>query len=384
MSYKKKTEPTTETKNKEKETKPDVKKNQPQSAKPSQPEVKSGIQKSSVVKNVAEKNQDQPKVESKPKPVQKQETTEKANQKQESIVKPMQKQEPIVKSAKKKEVIVNNVQKQEITVQPMQKQETSTQLIKKQEISTQPIQKQETIPKSKIIPDANPVIVQKIPSSNPNTVKPFTNASIPPQEQNSKLSNLTSENQADSKAKIAQPSKENGAKHKVHSVSIERSAIKTVLAMLFGVIYPFFGLFLYTGLSLEGIRLYEDLMLQISVDPYDTLYIWSGLFFQGNIIEEVSINGINAFYSQPTMAIALTWLITTYFMAVVLKSLKKVILGTIFVMVILFGFYSIFAVLSGNMMAVFDINIDQTINGLITMVIFAVPGAFLGFFVGRE
>ena len=371
MSYKKKQEPTKETKSKDKETLPDPKKNQFNSAKTTQQDSKTSTQKQNVATIVAAKNQESPKNDAK------------TIQKQDS--KP--KQEVIIKSKVPGSNNVQPIQKQVTTAQPVGKQEASPKQVAsakldaplKQEVTP----KQETIIKSKV-PGSNTTTIQKFPSAESSSAKPFTNTSIPFANQGSSSISDSSISQEDSKAKILRPDEEKDSSRKGRSVSIERGSIKTVLAVLFGIVYPFFGLFLYTGLSLEGIRLYEDLMLQVSTDPYDTLFIWVDLLYHGNIIEEVSVNGFNAFYSQPTMAIAFTWTLTTYFMAVVLKSFKKVLLATIFIAVFFFAFYSIFAVLSGNMMTVFDTNINQTVNGLITMAIFAVPGAIVGFFVGRE
>ena len=163
---------------------------------------------------------------------------------------------------------------------------------------------------------------------------------------------------------------------------------KTIISLVYGCVFPLFGIFLYTQFNYQGIHLYHDILLGYGDNILYTSFQWLYSIFKGNLITLVGSDGLLAFFKQPLMAAVFTWFLTGFFIAVVLKNLKRSTLVAVLCNVILIGTFLIFVGIcqasynTGTL--IFETELFVFLEGLITAVVFTFLGNLMGYFAGRD
>ena len=158
---------------------------------------------------------------------------------------------------------------------------------------------------------------------------------------------------------------------------------KTSAVLVFGVIFPIFGIFLFSRMVYMGISL-QDIFVQFGSNFVNASYIWLYSLFRGDIINQISQFGIVSFTVQPLMPALLTWTTTGFFIGVIIKKFKKSLLITLICIIILIGLFLIFAMLNNTISLIFSSDLDKFIGSIMIPVILSPLGAFLGGLAGKH
>lgn len=164
--------------------------------------------------------------------------------------------------------------------------------------------------------------------------------------------------------------------------------IRTTISIIFGVIFPLFGIFIYTQFDYMGVKLYDDIFLGFQTDINYALFQWFYSLFKSDMINQIGIHGIGVIISQPMMSALFMWFLDGFFINVFLKEFKKGLLISILtaishlLLLILFaaicdGSYNTLDLLFGSNLLVFS-------GSILTMIILVPFGACLGYIAGRE
>ncbi|MBD3352477.1 MAG: hypothetical protein GF364_13395 [Candidatus Lokiarchaeota archaeon] len=169
-------------------------------------------------------------------------------------------------------------------------------------------------------------------------------------------------------------------------VSIEEPG-KTIPAVVFGLVFPLFGIFLYTQFDYMGVNFYNDIILQISNDFSYTMFQWLYSLFKGDMINQLSIHGVAAFFITPLMSAVLTWFLHGFFIGVFIKKLKPMFIVSVVSALLLILFLIIFAVISdasyNTLSLIFNAELEKFLGSLLVLGIFMPIGGILGYFTGR-
>lgn len=158
---------------------------------------------------------------------------------------------------------------------------------------------------------------------------------------------------------------------------------KTAAVLVFGVIFPIFGIFLFSRMVYMGISL-QDIFVQFGSNFVNASYLWLYSLFQGDIINQTIQFGIISFTVQPLMPSLLIWITTGFFIGVIIKKFKKSLLITLICIIILIGLFLVFAVLNNTISLIFSSDLDKFIGSIMIPIILSPLGAFLGGLAGKH
>lgn len=158
---------------------------------------------------------------------------------------------------------------------------------------------------------------------------------------------------------------------------------KTAAVLVFGVIFPIFGIFLFSRMVYMGISL-QDIFVQFGSNFVNASYLWLYSLFQGDIINQTIQFGIISFTVQPLMPSLLIWITTGFFIGVIIKKFKKSLLITLICIIILIGLFLIFAVLNNTISLIFSSDLDKFIGSIMIPIILSPLGVFLGGLAGKH
>jgi hypothetical protein len=158
---------------------------------------------------------------------------------------------------------------------------------------------------------------------------------------------------------------------------------KTVGVLVFGVIFPLFGIFLFSRMIYMGISL-QDIFVQFGTNFVNASFEWFYSLFKGDIVNQISQFGIISFTMQPLMPSLLVWISTGFFIGVIIKKFKKSFLIILISITILLGLFVIFAALTNSLSLIFSSDLDKFLGSLLIPVIFSPLGAFLGGLAGKN
>lgn len=158
---------------------------------------------------------------------------------------------------------------------------------------------------------------------------------------------------------------------------------KTAAVLVFGVIFPIFGIFLFSRMVYMGISL-QDIFVQFGSNFVNASYLWLYSLFQGDIINQTIQFGIISFTVQPLMPSLLIWITTGFFIGVIIKKFKKSLLITLICIIILIGLFLIFAVLNNTISLIFSSDLDKFIGSIMIPILLSPLGAFLGGLAGKH
>ena len=158
---------------------------------------------------------------------------------------------------------------------------------------------------------------------------------------------------------------------------------KTATVLVFGVIFPIFGIFLFSRMVYMGISL-QDIFVQFGSNFVNASYLWLYSLFQGDVINQTIQFGIISFTVQPLMPSLLIWITTGFFIGVIIKKFKKSLLITLICIIILIGLFLIFAVLNNTISLIFSSDLDKFIGSIMIPIILSPLGAFLGGLAGKH
>lgn len=158
---------------------------------------------------------------------------------------------------------------------------------------------------------------------------------------------------------------------------------KTAAVLVFGVIFPIFGIFLFSRMVYMGISL-QDIFVQFGSNFVNASYLWLYSLFQGDIINQTIQFGIISFTVQPLMPSLLIWITTGFFIGVIIKKFKKSLLITLICILILIGLFLIFAVLNNTISLIFSSDLDKFIGSIMIPILLSPLGAFLGGLAGKH
>lgn len=158
---------------------------------------------------------------------------------------------------------------------------------------------------------------------------------------------------------------------------------KTAAVLVFGVIFPIFGIFLFSRMVYMGISL-QDIFVQFGSNFVNASYLWLYSLFQGDIINQTIQFGIISFTVQPLMPSLLIWITTGFFIGVIIKKFKKSLLITLICILILIGLFLIFAVLNNTISLIFSSDLDKFIGSIMIPIILSPLGVFLGGLAGKH
>lgn len=158
---------------------------------------------------------------------------------------------------------------------------------------------------------------------------------------------------------------------------------KTAAVLVFGVIFPIFGIFLFSRMVYMGISL-QDIFVQFGSNFVNASYLWLYSLFQGDIINQTIQFGIISFTVQPLMPSLLIWITTGFFIGVIIKKFKKSLLITLICIIILIGLFLVFAVLNNTISLIFSSDLDKFIGSIMIPILLSPLGAFLGGLAGKH
>lgn len=158
---------------------------------------------------------------------------------------------------------------------------------------------------------------------------------------------------------------------------------KTAAVLVFGVIFPIFGIFLFSRMVYMGISL-QDIFVQFGSNFVNASYLWLYSLFQGDIINQTIQFGIISFTVQPLMPSLLIWITTGFFIGVIIKKFKKSLLITLICIIILIGLFLVFAVLNNTISLIFSSDLDKFIGSIMIPIILSPLGVFLGGLAGKH
>ena len=76
---------------------------------------------------------------------------------------------------------------------------------------------------------------------------------------------------------------------------------KTIVALVFGVIFPLFGIFLFSKMIYMGISL-QDIFIQFGANFVNASFEWFYSLFKGDVVNQIIQFGILSFTLQPLMS----------------------------------------------------------------------------------
>lgn len=164
--------------------------------------------------------------------------------------------------------------------------------------------------------------------------------------------------------------------------------IRTAISIIFGIVFPLFGIFIYTQFDYMSVKLYDDIFLGFQTDIGYALFQWFHSLFKSDMINQIGINGIGVFISQPMMSALFMWFLDGFFINVFLKEFKKgILISTITAVVHLLLLIIFAAICDGTyntMDLIFGPNLTVFFGSILTMIICVPLGSFLGYLAGRE
>lgn len=158
---------------------------------------------------------------------------------------------------------------------------------------------------------------------------------------------------------------------------------KTAAVLVFGVIFPIFGIFLFSRMIYMGISL-QDIFIQFGTNFVNASFEWLYSLFKGDIINQISQFGILSFTMQPLMPSLLIWITTGFFIGVIIKKFKRSLLITLICIAILIGLFLIFAALNDSFSLIFSSDLDKFIGSILIPLMMTPLGAFLGGLAGKN
>jgi len=158
---------------------------------------------------------------------------------------------------------------------------------------------------------------------------------------------------------------------------------KTAAVLTFGVIFPLFGIFLFSRMIYMGISL-QDIFIQFGANFVNASFEWLYSIFKGDIVNQIIQFGILSFTMQPLMSSLLVWVTTGFFIGVIMKKFKRSLLITLICIALLLILLIIFAALNNSLSLIFSSDLDKFLGSLLIPVVLTPLGAFLGGLAGKN
>ncbi|MHA1338752.1 MAG: hypothetical protein ACTSRZ_01855 [Promethearchaeota archaeon] len=115
--------------------------------------------------------------------------------------------------------------------------------------------------------------------------------------------------------------------------------LKIMIATIFGLVFPLFGIFLYTKFEFMGLNLWSNILNHFSSNFSYAFFQWLFSIFRGDMINQIQLYGVYVFIKQPFMSSLFMWCLHGYFIGIFVKKIKQSVLislGTFCILLVLF------------------------------------------------